>query len=405
MEKPLPTIFADGLILFFTMIVLFIALLKGVQGLIVLTLLILIFIYGAKLWSKAGKKNVFLHFDAESKRMFPGEDIPVSLAIENKKILPVWLKIEFPGSKIEFLEFDAVKDSSLLWYQKIAWQLKITVSQRGWYLLNPPALMVGDPFGLFQERKNLSTEPVEVIVYPAIFPLQIPYLPRKLFKGDIIDRYGLVQDPVFFSGSREYQYGQPAKHINWKASARYQTLQEKIFDASTELNVLFLIDVDHFGEDEVCFEKMLETAASLAVQLEREGYSFSLIANGYLDGRVEKRSAYLPAKRNGDQLPAFLELLARLKQESCYSMENLLEEEILPQGCTGLHFTYSRTEEFYSVEELMREKRIPVLNIVCRPDDDINKRTDNFYCLEDFLTEPLPPLKEEEQEDEGEYLC
>lgn len=382
----MPTIFADRFFRYIAIFVLFIALLNRLQGLGVLAFSILAFIYGAKIWSRAGIYKTFLKFQAEDSRIFPGETFSLSVNVENRKLLPIWLQIVFQPLETSFPELGEIKESSLLWFQKVGWKLKITAAGRGWYLLDAPSLFIGDPFGFFQERKKTTTDPVELIVYPEVFPVNLPPLPRKTIMGDITDRNGMVKDPVFFSGIREYQYGRPAKYISWNASARYHTLQEKIFDSSTELKVLFLIDVQEFKEDKVRFEKMLEVAASMALQLDQEGFSFGLITNGYLAGKIEKESGFLPVRRNGDHLAVFLELLARLKQKSCYRLEDLLERERgIPRGTTALHFTYSRDGKVFSVEEVLKEKRASVVNIFCCPVEKTYRRTGEFYWLEDFL--------------------
>jgi uncharacterized protein (DUF58 family) len=378
----IPTIFTDRLFRYITIILLFIALLNRLQGLTVLGILILSFIYGAKIWSRAGTYNIFLDYKAEGWRLFPGETVSFNITVENQKILPVWLQVVFPENR--FFRLTTVKEGSLLWFQKISWEVEATATGRGWYLLSAPTLLIGDPFGFFQEKKRVNSEPVELIVYPAVFPVKMPDLPGRKPMGSNTDRFGLVKDPVFFAGTREYQYGRPARYINWKASARYNNLQEKIFDSSTELKAIFLIDVLNFAEDMVCFEKMLELVASLALQLDQEGFSTGLITNGFLTGRVEKKAGYLAMSRGGDHLSAFLELLARLKGESCYTLEEVLEKEgNIPSGTTVLYFSYSRTEEVSSINVFLKQKRIPVLNIVCNPDQE---KTDDFYLLEDFLS-------------------
>jgi uncharacterized protein (DUF58 family) len=384
--KNIPTIFTDKLFRYITITFLFIALLNRMPGLTILAILVLSFIYGAKIWSKAGIYKIFLSFNVESKKLFPGEDIFLSLIVENRKLLPVWLQIVFNSSVAHSFNLNSIKESSLLWFQKVKWELKLTASKRGWYLLTAPSLMIGDPFGFFQERKEVNADAVELIVYPQIFPINVPCLPLRKLIGDIIDRNGLIKDPVFFAGTREYQYGRPAKYISWKATARYNIFQEKIFESSINLEVLFLIDVLSFKGKENYFEKMLELAASLAVQLDKEGISFGLISNAFIAGKLEKESVYLAPARSTEHLSIFLELLARLKMNSSYKIEELLEKETnIQAGITCLNFTYSSGEEGLLIKEFLKEKGIAVVDIICQVNNDIVKRTDTFYLLKEFL--------------------
>ena len=60
------------------------------------------------------------------------------------------------------------------------------------------------------------------------------------------------------------------------------------------------------------FEKVLEVAASLAVQCEQNGYAIGFLTNG----KVRGGQAFLPVSRGRQQLLAILEILARLDMKS-----------------------------------------------------------------------------------------
>ena len=72
-------------------------------------------------------------------------------------------------------------------------------------------------------------------------------LPKRDFFG-VPGGESPVNDPVYILGTSDYHYGRPSKYIHWKASARYQRLQEKVFDSSEQEKVLFLIDVGEFAK-------------------------------------------------------------------------------------------------------------------------------------------------------------
>ena len=157
-------------------------------------------------------------------------------------------------------------------------------------------------------------ESYQIIVYPRLVPLKPFSLPRRDFFG-IPGARSPVQDPVYILGTRDYQHGQPAKYIHWKASARHDRLQEKVLESTQQEKVLLVVDADPFAKHnaEEEFERTLEIVASLAARLDRKGHAVGLVTNCSVVGR---RSAIVPMARNHQQLPTLLEVLARVQMKS-----------------------------------------------------------------------------------------
>jgi uncharacterized protein (DUF58 family) len=224
---------------------------------------------------------------------------------------------------------------------------------------------VSDLLGFFSKEKKVEGIH-EIVVYPRLVPLK----PFALSRRDLFGIPGAkspVKDPIYILGTRDYQHGQPAKHIHWKASARYQRLQEKVFETSEQEKVLIAVDVDPFArrgmKDD--FEHALEIAASLAVRLDRRGYAVGLMTNGALAGGG---SALLPIARGPRQLPAILEALARLQMESQRGgMETLLQSSASPWGASCVYFTYEEDGTTLAVEEYFRHQNKPVVFLVSKP--------------------------------------
>ena len=89
--------------------------------------------------------------------------------------------------------------------------------------------------------------------------------------------------------------------FHWKASARHNRLQEKVFESTHQEKILLVVDVGSFArhQAEEDFERALEVVASLAVRLDQQGHALGLIANGCLVGGGP---AIVPVARNDQQL-------------------------------------------------------------------------------------------------------
>ena len=367
-DRGIPTIFVVPLMQFFVVLLLFIALLHGQKDLILLSILILGLVFGTKLWARMSLSGITAHSALSKQKVFPGEKLSLRTDIENRKFLPVWLRVQIPG--IGALrpspgETALIKEQSLLWYQSASFVWEFTATRRGIHHLGPLHLLAGDLFAFFSSGKREEAFH-EIIVYPKIVPLKSFPLPRRDFFG-VPGAKSPVQDPVYILGTRDYQHGQPAKYIHWKASARHHRLQEKVFEPTEQEKVLLVVDVSQFADvkAEQEFEHTLQVVASLAVRMDQRGYALGLVTDGAVAGRGP---SVVPIARNRQQLPAVLEVLARLQMESTGDLINLLRCGLEAHwGISCVHFSYREDGTILAAQQYFRHRRTPVMFFVCEP--------------------------------------
>jgi uncharacterized protein (DUF58 family) len=367
-NQGVPSFFMVSLTQFFVGVLLFIALLNGQQDLIVLSLIVLCLAIGTRLWAGASLSGICYHSTVNREKLFPGETFRFEVKAENKRFLPVWLQVEVPLAGFmspSSAEPHLSKESSLLWKQSVRLRWDLLARQRGVHHVGPSLLRAGDLFGFFSREKR-TEEILEIVVYPQLVPLRSFPLPRRDFFG-MPGAKSPVQDPIYILGTRDYQQGQPAKHIHWKASARYQRLQEKVFEPTTQEKILLAVDVALFakGGFKEEFERTLEIVASLAARLERKGYAVGLITNGPLAG---KGSPFVPIARGSMQFSSVLEVLARLRMEPPEeAMDALLRATAIPRGASCVYFAYGEDGTTPGAEEYLRHQGTPVLFLLWRP--------------------------------------
>ncbi|MBN1254465.1 MAG: DUF58 domain-containing protein [Deltaproteobacteria bacterium] len=365
-EERLPSLFIIPLVLVAVGLFFFIALLYNQRDLICLAILIFGVVGGAKIWGRTSFSGITYHATIDKTKAFPGENFTLNIDVENAKFLPVWLQVNItadsavlPASQETVLS----GESGLFWHQRARFSWDLTAQRRGVHPIGPARVRAGDLLGFFPEERK--EDDLYVIVYPRIIPL-------KHFAVSKRDLFGVpgtqspVKDPIYILGTRDYQHGQPAKYIHWKASARHSRLQEKVFDHSEQEKILLAIDVELFSSNraEEEFERTLEIAASLAVQLDRQGYSLGLVTNGNLTGG---KSAILPIARNPQQLSAILEALARLRMEPGMDFRDTLERGLsLPWGVSCVLFTLEADEKAHAVEEYFALRKIPIICMAAR---------------------------------------
>jgi len=395
-ENRLASIFIVPLIQFFVGVLLFVALLHSKRDLAILALLVLGLAGSARLWSRMSISGIKYYSMVDKGKVFPGEVLTLHIRVENAKFLPVWIQFKAPvdGSlSPSSKDTTFTNESGLLWYQKVRFRWKLVAQRRGIHRVGPPHIKVADPFGFFP-REREEQEDLHVIVYPRLVPMKPVSLPRRDFFG-VPGAKSPVQDPIYILGTRDYQQWRPARYIHWKASARQNRLQEKVFEPSEQLKILLVVDVDQFEKNNAAeeFEHTLEAMASLAVQYYQKGYAMGFVTNGVVQGGP----TILPIARNPQQVPSILEVLARLQMKVKGDLADTLHRGLqLTWGVSCVHFSYEEDMTALTTEEYFSHRKIPVVFVVCRPrslsGDDGHKVRGKVYSLDEIR------IKETERE-------
>ncbi len=392
-DQRLPSVFVIPLMQFIVGLLLFVALLNGERDLTILALLLFGLVFTAKLWARISLSGLQCHSILDKGKVFPGETLHFQIWAENRKFLPVCLRAKVPvPPPIDPSpgQGKLVKEESLLWYQRTRLDWELTARRRGVHCLGPLQISAGDLFAFFSREKE-AEESHTVLVYPRIVALKPFPLPRRDFFG-IPGGMSPVKDPIYILGTRNYQNGQPAKSIHWKASARHNRLQQKIFEPAQQEKILIIVDVSQFAKEkaEEEFERTLEIAASLAVRMDRRGCAVGLVTNGAITGAGP---ALLPAARNRRQISAILEVLARLRMEPRANLLDLLRRGFAFRwGLSCIHFAHREDEALAETEQFFKYTQTPILFLVSHP--DLHGGTlpgRNVRCLDEIC------LKEEER--------
>ena len=108
-------------------------------------------------------------------------------------------------------------------------ELPGVAARRGWYSPGPVTIATRFPFGLFRawSRKEIG---LRCLVYPRPAGEQALPAYRLEERGD---QGGLGKGEDEFSGLREYQQGDSARRVHWKAVARGQGMPVKVFSGAT----------------------------------------------------------------------------------------------------------------------------------------------------------------------------
>jgi uncharacterized protein (DUF58 family) len=301
-----------------------------------------------KLWSYLCLKGVTGERRLSEQRVFPGEEVTLTLRVVNRKLLPLpWIEIRdemaaalaapFTGtaagtgrdSSAEAAErpgFVALsRSTSLHWYSAATFTHRLNSSARGYYPLGPLSVTSGDIFGL-HSRSRAQPDIDHLVVYPRTYALAELGIPSLSPLGDAKSELRVFDDPSRLMGVREYVPGDSPRRIHWKASARSGALQVKLFESTTDLKVAVFLAIDTFaGRSQEDLELGISTAASVARHLVEKDVQTGLFANTKLADTGH--SACIAAGGGTAHLAFILEALAKTTADADMPFIDFFERE------------------------------------------------------------------------------
>ncbi len=314
-----------GLLWWTTIAVLFLLAVILRQGMLSVFVMVLSLAAGAsELWARYCLTNVTYHRHLRDTHLFYGEETELVLEFVNAKPLPLaWLFVQddFPAgvdllttqvqTLAPVLTHRLVSMVALRWYERVTLVHRLQGMQRGRYHLGPARLSSGDVFG-FSRCERDDTQVDTLVVYPKIVPLSALSLPAARPLGDWLARKRVMPDPLRFATVREYTPGDNPRYIHWKASARMDVLQTKLFEATDTRTLMVTVDLQTMPRSyeyvPEYLELMLSSAASLIVYALEERYMVGLCMNDW--GRSSRGWTHVRPGRRPQQAVELLSLLA-----------------------------------------------------------------------------------------------
>jgi uncharacterized protein (DUF58 family) len=167
-------------------------------------------------------------------------------------------------------------------------------------------------------------------------------------------------------GLREYRLGDPLKSVDWKATARMQSLQVRTYEPSSTYTVVVVVAVDtttpyweaYFPQD---LERVITAAASVASDAIERQYTVGLFSNDL--PVLAGKPLTVPPGRGAEQMAAILTSLAAIRSYALAPMSRMLLEHSrrLPLGSTLVICTSHMHPEFVESLNTLRARGFSVV--------------------------------------------
>jgi uncharacterized protein (DUF58 family) len=284
------------------------------NGLAVLGVVLLVVSLIARTWNHYALQGIVYRRQLEPRRAFIGETVDLTVTTENRKLLPVgWIRLddEWPdklhlAAGQEDLHLSTMTDRSLLrnafslhWYERVRRRYTIRCDARGYYRLGPVHAISGDIFGMFRTKHTFPTINW-LIVYPQVVPIETLGLPPKDPFGEVKARQRMFEDPSRTIGVRDHQPEDEFRRIHWKATARRQELQVKVYEPTTSFTTVVFLNVATFdkywlGTIPALLERCITVAASVCHYAAEKRDVVGLVANGCIPRSDQPIRVLLPS--------------------------------------------------------------------------------------------------------------
>ena len=266
-----------------------------------------------------------------------GDKMRVTYTLRNGSRLPKsWLEIHNPTTLPGGLPGRAI---ALAGRSERSWLIRVPLSRRGHFRIEPLHIRTGDPFGFFEASATVG-QGVSVVVYPRLEPLPRWRLPASALEGSQVSPVRTLQRTPLATTVRPYAPGDSMNRIHWKSTARHGEIQVKEFDLEQTADAWIVLDLQRGIQagrgDDSTVEAAVCAAASIADRALQENRAVGMTVN-------VGRMSFLPADRGGRQHLKIMQLLAAVEADGSAPLAETLIASIgrLRRGMTAVIITPS----------------------------------------------------------------
>lgn len=332
------------------------ALSTGAQFLYFLIYLGILVVGGSYVVTRFGLADLEAGYVLDRLHAQTGDILRASYTVRNTSRLPkFWLEVRNPSTLPVELPGHAV---SLGPRSEKSWSVRVPLTRRGQFRVEPVALRTGDPLGMFESQASVGSAS-NVTVYPRVEALPGWKLPPASIEGSHAHPIRTPHTTPHATSIRPYTPGDPYNRIHWRSTARQGNLQVKEFDLEQTADVWIFLDLQrtvHAGHgDESTLEYGVRLAASIAARGLIENRNVALTASG-------ARIGPLPPDRGPRQYQKVMQTLAAVQADGDEPFSHVLVEGVgrLGRGMTALIITPSLERDWVRPLSSLRGRGVVV---------------------------------------------
>lgn len=252
------------------------------------------------------------------------------------------------------------------WFKKkVSFSYALLEMPRGEHYFRSVRLRTGDLFGLIEKEVSVEVENY-FLVYPSTVDLVYRSNQKQYEQGAASTLTKYWQDSTMAVGVREYQPGDKFAWIDWKATARRDSIMTKEFEQMQSHDVVIFLD----RTPSPLFETAVSYAASLIQAILKSGARVGFVSVG-------QQSQVFPMQLDEQHRRSMFYHLAKVDCDSQASFASILEENRLNTElklAASIVVTSNLTLDLTrKLEFLSGQQRLFILYLVKGKNEDLNK--------------------------------
>jgi uncharacterized protein (DUF58 family) len=335
----------------------------GLDYLFYLVYLVMIVAGGSYVLTRLGLADLEAGYAVDRLNGHVGEQLRVTYTIRHAGRIPKpWLEVHNPTNLPSGLPGRAI---SLGPRAERSWLVRLPLTRRGHFRIEPLLIRTGDPFGFFEASASVG-HGVTVVVYPRIERLPLWRLPAANIEGSHSMPERTLQTTPLATTVRPWAPGDSFNRIHWRSTARHGEIQVKEFDLEQTADVWIFLDLDRSVQagkgDESTVEVAVRAAASIADRSIVENRAVGMTVNSH-------RTTLLPADRGGRQHMKIMQLLAAVEADGSAPLAETLVSTLsrLRRGMTAVVITASQERDWVRPLATLRARGVGCVVVALDP--------------------------------------
>ncbi|MFS1516484.1 DUF58 domain-containing protein [Bacillus sp. SCS-151] len=313
-----------------------------------------------------------------------GEKLTGTITIRRKYPLPLlYILIEetLPASLLNAIQSKRSKIIVFSWFKRsYSYEYIIESIPRGEFKLSNIRVKTGDFLGLIEKERNYTAEH-SILVYPKCIDMIYSQGENQFEQGMTSSRLKVHRETAVTTGVREYRNGDRFSWIDWKSTARKNTIMTKEFEQQQSNDIVVFFDQSR----SVAFEHSVTFAASVTNAILQRGSQIGFISIG-------KENVEIPLGSGGIQKQQIQHHLARVKAEEEVAFTAQLESEIAKYHRSVsimLISTHLNEEMMQFMKRMALSNASIIFNLV--KDNDAKPSTEELQLIESIEKNRILP--------------
>lgn len=263
--------------------------------------LVVLLILWPSMWARFIHGKISVGIDLHAHQVTVGESVNMTITLQNQSWLPcpfAEITLELPSGlsldergRNHFIQVRTF----LLMRQEVRFEVTCFAQKRGQSSFAHKDLTVrlNEGFG-FRSVFVTQTIDASIAVLPKFLDDATQLQRIHEWMGNVEVTRWLHPDETLLRGIRDYQTGDPFKHIAWQASARTGTWMTKQFSSSTETTPIILVNAQYAephweGTNSDDFEQLCSVAVTCARAVQALGIRFQFATNAAYPNKPKQR--------------------------------------------------------------------------------------------------------------------